>query len=152
MVATKPVDFRKGVEGLAALVREAMGADPFAPKVLRACHARPRADRQRGADAHRRALSHRGRDPRGRPAEQRRQVRRELSRPLVEALEPWLRHKLQLISQKTKLAEAIRYALSRWPGLCLFLDDGRGSADGPRRCGELLPWAYHATAELKAVA
>jgi len=29
MVATKPVDFRKGAEGLAALVREAMRADPF---------------------------------------------------------------------------------------------------------------------------
>ena len=29
MVATKPVDFRKGAEGLAALVREEMGADPF---------------------------------------------------------------------------------------------------------------------------
>ena len=29
MVATKPVDFHKGMEGLAALVREAMGADPF---------------------------------------------------------------------------------------------------------------------------
>ena len=29
MVAAKPVDFRKGAEGLAALVREAMGADPF---------------------------------------------------------------------------------------------------------------------------
>lgn len=29
MVATKPVDFRKGAEGLAALVREDMKADPF---------------------------------------------------------------------------------------------------------------------------
>jgi len=29
MVATKPVDFRKGAEGLAALVRERLGADPF---------------------------------------------------------------------------------------------------------------------------
>jgi transposase len=29
MVATKPVDFRKGAEGLAALVREDMQADPF---------------------------------------------------------------------------------------------------------------------------
>jgi transposase len=29
MVATKPVDFRKGAEGLAALVRETMMADPF---------------------------------------------------------------------------------------------------------------------------
>ena len=29
MVATRPVDFRKGAEGLATLVREAMMADPF---------------------------------------------------------------------------------------------------------------------------
>jgi hypothetical protein len=39
-------------------------------------------------------------------------------------MEPWLREKLSLISQKTKLAEAIRYALSHWQGLSLFLDDG----------------------------
>ena len=68
-------------------------------------------------------------DIRGRSAEDRRAVRQERSRPLVEALEPWLRDKLQLISQKTKLAEAIRYALSRWQGLCLFLDDGRVEID-----------------------
>ncbi|MDX1425500.1 MAG: IS66 family insertion sequence element accessory protein TnpB [Kiloniellales bacterium] len=29
LVATKPVDFRKGAEGLAAVVREGMQADPF---------------------------------------------------------------------------------------------------------------------------
>ncbi len=29
LVATRPVDFRKGAEGLAALVREQMRADPF---------------------------------------------------------------------------------------------------------------------------
>ena len=29
MVATRPVDFRKGTEGLAALVREEIKADPF---------------------------------------------------------------------------------------------------------------------------
>ena len=28
LVATRPVDFRKGAEGLAALVRETMGAEP----------------------------------------------------------------------------------------------------------------------------
>ena len=33
MVATKPVDFRKGAEGLAMLVREAMMADPFSGTV-----------------------------------------------------------------------------------------------------------------------
>ena len=33
MVAAKPVDFRKGAEGLAALVGEAMGEDPFSGAV-----------------------------------------------------------------------------------------------------------------------
>ena len=33
MVATKPVDFRKGAEGLAALVRETMASDPFSGAV-----------------------------------------------------------------------------------------------------------------------
>ncbi len=33
MVATKPVDFRKGAEGMAALVRETTGADPFSGAV-----------------------------------------------------------------------------------------------------------------------
>ena len=43
--------------------------------------------------------------------------------------EPWLRAKLALISQKTKVAQAIRYALSRWNGLTRFLDDGRIEID-----------------------
>jgi transposase len=68
-------------------------------------------------------------DIRGRSSEERLAVRQERTRPLVEALQPWLREKLSLISQKTKLAEAIRYALSRWPGLCLFLKDGRVEID-----------------------
>jgi transposase len=33
LVATKPVDFRKGAEGLAALVREQMQANPFSGAV-----------------------------------------------------------------------------------------------------------------------
>jgi transposase len=33
MLATRPVDFRKGMDGLAALVRDAMGADPFSGTV-----------------------------------------------------------------------------------------------------------------------
>jgi transposase len=65
----------------------------------------------------------------GRPSEERRAVRQERSHPLVQALEPWLREKLSLISQKTKLAEAIRYALSRWAGLSLYLEDGRVEID-----------------------
>ena len=66
---------------------------------------------------------------RGRSADERRAVRQARSRPLVEAFEPWLREKLALVSQKSRLAEAIRYALSRWTGLCLFLADGRVEID-----------------------
>jgi transposase len=33
MLATRPVDFRKGADGLAALVQETMGADPFSGTV-----------------------------------------------------------------------------------------------------------------------
>jgi transposase len=62
---------------------------------------------------------------RSRSADERRTVRLEKSRPILDDLEPWLRAKLALISQKTKLAEAIRYALSRWAGLSRFVDDGR---------------------------
>jgi transposase len=61
---------------------------------------------------------------RGRSADERRSIRQQRSKPIVEALEPWLRQKLALVSQKSKLAEAIRYALNRWAGLTLFLDDG----------------------------
>lgn len=66
---------------------------------------------------------------RGRGANERRAVRQEKLRPLIAAFEPWLREKLALISQKTKLAEAIRYALTRWEGLTRFIDDGRIEID-----------------------
>jgi transposase len=66
---------------------------------------------------------------RGRSPEERRAVRQARCRPLIEAFEPWLREKLAVVSQKSKLAEAIRYALSRWAGLSLFLDDGHIEID-----------------------
>ncbi len=66
---------------------------------------------------------------RGRSPEERRAVRQARSRSVVEALEPWLRERLALVSQKSKLAEALRYPLARWDGLCLFLDDGRVEID-----------------------
>jgi transposase len=66
---------------------------------------------------------------RGRSADERRALRHERSRPILDELEPWLRAKLGLISQKTKLAEAIRYTLTRWEGLTHFIDDGRIEID-----------------------
>jgi hypothetical protein len=68
-------------------------------------------------------------DIRGHDPGQRRTARQERSLPIIVELELWLRAKLALISKKSKLAEAIRYALSRWEGLSRFLDDGRFELD-----------------------
>jgi transposase len=68
-------------------------------------------------------------DIRGHNADARRAARHEKSRTVIDAIEPWLREKLALISQKSKLAEAIRYTLSRWDGLTRFIDDGRIEID-----------------------
>jgi transposase len=66
---------------------------------------------------------------RGRPAEERRAVRQERSKPIVDALHAWLTIQLGRVSGRSTLAEAIRYALRHWPGLVLFLEDGRLELD-----------------------
>jgi transposase len=66
---------------------------------------------------------------RGRSAEERRVVRQDRARPLVEALKTWMEVKLDAVSQKGKIAAAFRYALSRWDGLSRFLDDGHIEID-----------------------
>ena len=68
-------------------------------------------------------------DIRGLPADARRRARQTRSKPIVEALKPWLERQLALVSRKSPLAEAIRYALSRWDGLGRFLGDGRIEID-----------------------
>ena len=66
---------------------------------------------------------------RGQPAEERRRVRQQRSRPLVETMRAWLADTLGRISGRSALAQAIRYALNHWSGLILFLDDGRLELD-----------------------
>ncbi len=65
----------------------------------------------------------------GLSAEARRQARGERSRPLLTTFELFLRDKLALLSQKSTLAVAIRYATSRWAGLTLYVDNGRVEMD-----------------------
>jgi transposase len=66
---------------------------------------------------------------RGRSAEERRTLRQERSRPIVDALHSWLTIQLGRVSGRSTLAEAIRYALRHWQGLVLFLEDGRLELD-----------------------
>ena len=66
---------------------------------------------------------------RGHPAEHRRAVRQERSRPTVEALHGWLHEQVTRVSGASDLARAMRYAIRHWPGLVVFLDDGRVEMD-----------------------
>jgi transposase len=66
---------------------------------------------------------------RGQPPAERQRVRSQQSRPLVEALKLWLEFKLAHLPGRSRLAEAIRYALNRWPELSRFLNDGRVDLD-----------------------
>jgi transposase len=68
-------------------------------------------------------------DIRGQDADARRQARNSQARPLVEALKTWFEHQLRQVPPRGGVAEAIRYALARWPALCLYLDDGRIELD-----------------------
>src|SRR4051795_8615606 len=61
----------------------------------------------------------------GMTAEGRRTVRAERSRPLVTALEAWLREHRAKLSAKSEVAKAIDFLLKRWPSFTGFLEDGR---------------------------
>jgi len=66
---------------------------------------------------------------RGSPAEERRAVRHDCSRAIVDDLREYLKARNRQVSAKSKLGEAIRYTLTRWEGLARFLDDGRIDLD-----------------------
>jgi transposase len=70
----------------------------------------------------------------GQSAEQRLQVRKEQSAPLVAALETWLREERSRLSSASSVAGPIDYMLRRWDRFVRFLDDGRigALAIGPR--------------------
>ena len=66
---------------------------------------------------------------RGRSPEERRAVRNERSRPLLESLKQWLEETLTKLSRKSDTAMAVRYALGRWEALLRYCHDGRIEID-----------------------
>jgi transposase len=61
----------------------------------------------------------------GLSAEERLRVRQEQSRPLVDALETWLREERSRLSRAASVAKPIDYLLRRWGRFTPFLADGR---------------------------
>ncbi len=66
---------------------------------------------------------------RGKPPAERQAVRQARAGPLLDDLHVWMQATLSQLSTKSELALAIRYALSRWPALTRYRDDGRIEID-----------------------
>jgi transposase len=61
----------------------------------------------------------------GQCPERRRTVRQSSAKQKLDKLAEWLYEQLKLLSGKSELAGAIRYARSRWDALTAYVDDGR---------------------------
>jgi transposase len=66
---------------------------------------------------------------RGRPPEQRREVRRAQAKPLLDSLRQWFEATLSKLSRKSETTAAIRYALPRWDALTRYIEDGHIEID-----------------------
>jgi hypothetical protein len=61
----------------------------------------------------------------GKSAQERLEVRRALSWPLVDELGLYMRAQLERLARGHDLAKAIKYVLKRWAAFTFFLEDGR---------------------------
>jgi len=68
-------------------------------------------------------------EARGESPDERVALRQARAKPIFDDLETWLQAQLPKLSGKSKLAEAIRYALNRMPKARAYLDDGRLELD-----------------------
>lgn len=66
---------------------------------------------------------------RGRPPDERQQVRQARANPLLGSLRQWFETMLPQLSRKSDTAVAIRYALSLWNALVRYADDGHLEID-----------------------
>ncbi|WP_413739798.1 IS66 family transposase [Sodalis sp. RH14] len=68
-------------------------------------------------------------DIRGRPAEERQQVREARTQPLLMGLESWIREKLTTLPRQADTAKAFNYLMNHWPALCYYAGDGWAEID-----------------------
>ncbi len=61
---------------------------------------------------------------RGSTPEIRKTIRQARAKPLLDSMRTWLEATLVKLSRKSDTAAAIRYALSRWPALTRYVDNG----------------------------
>jgi len=68
-------------------------------------------------------------EARGQPPDERRQLRQTRARPLLQSLHEWFEVSLTKLSRKSDTTAAIRYALTLWPALTRYCDNGRLEID-----------------------
>ncbi len=61
---------------------------------------------------------------RGKPPDERRQIRQQQAKPLLADFEVWLKATMIRLSTKSDTTAAILYALNRWTALTRYCDDG----------------------------
>jgi transposase len=72
--------------------------------------------------------------------EGRRQARQQLSKPLWDEFEVWLKLQRTQVLDGSKIAEAIDYSLNAWKALTLHLDDGAVAIDNNLIERQIKPW------------
>jgi transposase len=73
--------------------------------------------------------------------EQRQQLRDTKARPIAENVHDWLTHQRTQLTNGTRTAKAIDYALKRWAALTRYLDDGAVPIDNNWVENQIRPWA-----------
>jgi len=71
--------------------------------------------------------------------EQRRELRQEKSKPLMDKFKVWLDKMYPTVLPQSPLGKAINYCIKLWPGLTRFLEDGRLEADNNLTEQEIKP-------------
>ena len=66
---------------------------------------------------------------RGKPSDERREVRQAQAKPLLDSLRQWFDATMPKLSRKSETTAAIRYALVRWDALVRYIEDGHIEID-----------------------
>lgn len=66
---------------------------------------------------------------RGRSPDERKEIRSNQAKPLLDSMQAWLKSTMLKVSRKSDVALAINYALGRWPALVRYCDDGNIEID-----------------------
>ncbi|WP_294613856.1 IS66 family transposase [uncultured Roseovarius sp.] len=74
-------------------------------------------------------------------AAQRRQLRQDKARPIIDGLHSWMLGQRQKVPEGSAIAKALDYSLKRWAALVRYLDDGNLPIDNNWIENQIRPWA-----------